>query len=896
MRRVSGLITAFALAASMATPAVAAEDAKKLQVDEVDVAEYPTVTATVTAPRELVGRDLADEAFTVREEGNRRPVTVTRVPNDDLEVIVLLDTSGSMAPSMAATKEAAIGFVDRLPPSVRVGVMGFGTEPTVAQTFTTDKEALTDAVNSLEPRGETALYDAVNAALALFPTSESARRSVVLLSDGGDTASTTTLDGAADQLDDSGVTLYAVELQTAESDPASLERLAEAADGRVVPASDTEALADVYDQIASELVNQYTLSFSSQGHGRTDLSIQINHDGVTATATQTVKLPPAPEPAPESEAAPDSGPATLQVISADTENFPEVELRVIAPRQLTQRELEAGDFTVDEGGRARHVDVTRIAAVDTEVVLSIDTSGSMAGAPLQAAKEAAIKFIKTMPPDTRVAVQAFSNTAIVVVPFTSDVAKLTAAINSLEAGQETALYDAMVGAAELFGDREHVSRSVVLLSDGGDTASSASLDDAGASLAAADAALHVVRLETPETDAAALDQLAEPSGVAVVPATDPASLSELYEGIAADVSNQYILRYRSDGAGPMQVRVGVHAAGVTAEGVKNVELPPLQGLSRLFHSRLGLFLGAAACYLAMAIVILMLLLPRERRVQIAGYARRNMSERTGLAELANRVTLAADHQLQTRGWHSALNTALENAGINLRPGEFVVLVACAMLGAAAIGLLMSGVLLAVLFIILTGVAARLLVSFLAQRRRARFADQLGETLQLLAGSLRSGYGIMQAIDSVAREADQPAADEFRRLLVETRLGRDLGDALEALAARAGNEDFQWVVQAMEIHREVGGDLAEVLDTVAGTIRERNQIRRQVKALSAEGRLSAYVLLALPFGVGFMVYLSNPSYIGELTNGGLLGWGMIGMGLLLMTVGTVWMRKVVRLVF
>ena len=131
----------------------------------------------------------------------------------------------------------------------------------------------------------------------------------------------------------------------------------------------------------------------------------------------------------------------------------------------------------------------------------------------------------------------------------------------------------------------------------------------------------------------------------------------------------------------------------------------------------------------------------------------------------------------------------------------------------------------------------------ADRRRARFSDQLGDTLQLLAGSLRAGYGLLQAIDAVAQEAEEPTRQEFRRLVIETRLGRDLTDALHSMADRVGGEDFEWVVQAIEIHREVGGDLAEVLDTVAGTIRERNQLHRQVKALSAEGRLSAYVLMA-----------------------------------------------------
>jgi tight adherence protein B len=133
-------------------------------------------------------------------------------------------------------------------------------------------------------------------------------------------------------------------------------------------------------------------------------------------------------------------------------------------------------------------------------------------------------------------------------------------------------------------------------------------------------------------------------------------------------------------------------------------------------------------------------------------------------------------------------------------------------------------------------------------------------------------------------------------VVESRLGRDPSDALEALAARLGSDDFAWVVQAIEIHREVGGDLAEVLDNVGNTIRERDQIRRQVKTVSAEGRLSGWVLIALPFVIGLWMSITNPSYIGELTSNGLLGWSMLAVSGVLMTAGAIWIRALVRLKF
>ncbi|MFN2506594.1 MAG: type II secretion system F family protein [Acidimicrobiales bacterium] len=115
------------------------------------------------------------------------------------------------------------------------------------------------------------------------------------------------------------------------------------------------------------------------------------------------------------------------------------------------------------------------------------------------------------------------------------------------------------------------------------------------------------------------------------------------------------------------------------------------------------------------------------------------------------------------------------------------------------------------------------------------------------------------MDTVTREAEPPTAEEFKRLTIETRLGRDFVEALQSLADRVGSEDFQWVVQAVQIQREVGGDLAAILDSVAGTVRDRTRIRRQVSALSAEGRMSAWVLMILPFGLGGMMALTSKEY-------------------------------------
>ncbi len=189
-------------------------------------------------------------------------------------------------------------------------------------------------------------------------------------------------------------------------------------------------------------------------------------------------------------------------------------------------------------------------------------------------------------------------------------------------------------------------------------------------------------------------------------------------------------------------------------------------------------------------------------------------------------------------------------------------------------------------------APRFWLGWRTSRRKAAFAEQLGDTLQMLAGSIRAGYGLLQAIEAAASEALPPTSEEFSRLLVETQLGRDLGEALGALADRVDSDDFRWVVEAIEIHRHVGGDLSEILDIVSTTIRDRARIRRRIRALSAEGRLSAVILIGLPFVVGIAIAFTNPGYMAELT-GSTAGRAMIGAGGGLMVMGALWMRKIVQ---
>jgi tight adherence protein B len=164
-------------------------------------------------------------------------------------------------------------------------------------------------------------------------------------------------------------------------------------------------------------------------------------------------------------------------------------------------------------------------------------------------------------------------------------------------------------------------------------------------------------------------------------------------------------------------------------------------------------------------------------------------------------------------------------------------------------------------------------------------------LQLLGTTLRSGFSILQGLDTVARQLSNPIGKEMRHVVAEARLGRSLVDALNEVAQRVRSPDFEWVVTAIGIQREVGGNLAELLDIVADTMNARARLRREARTLTAEGRIGAVVISVLPAAIGLFVYTVNPSYISPLFHTGsgeILLYGSLGLAVL----GIVWLRKLV----
>lgn len=315
---------------------------------------------------------------------------------------------------------------------------------------------------------------------------------------------------------------------------------------------------------------------------------------------------------------------------------------------------------------------------------------------------------------------------------------------------------------------------------------------------------------------------------------------------------------------------------------------------------IGLGLGIGIVMLALGVLIFFVISPPAPRVGRDRRLAPGVEHVSGLTKFTQKTTAVIESAASKRSSRLFGPQELELAGVKTEPSSFVVLVASVASVAALIGVLVgfangTWFLWGLLFAILTPVVAKLVLSMRTSKRRARFADQVDDTVQLIAGSLRAGHGLNRSIGAVASEAEDPTSEELARVVNEVRLGRNLSESLHITAERMQSDDFEWVAQAIAINQETGGNLAEVLDQVGKTIRDRNEIRRQVRALSAEGRLSAIVLVALPIVVFLFLVVVQPTYFSAFFSNPI-GIVALAIAAVLLIIGSIWTALTVRVKF
>jgi tight adherence protein B len=591
--------------------------------------------------------------------------------------------------------------------------------------------------------------------------------------------------------------------------------------------------------------------------------------------------------------------------------------------------LPAGAFTATVDGRQApmaKVDPLEATGRQVAVMLVVDTSGSMrAGDNISLARDAAVRLVNELPPGTKVGVVAFSDQPQVVQGLTADRARVRSAIASLQANGETALRDAVVQASRLLG-RESGQRNLVLLSDGADTSSQASFDQTVAAVKRAKAAIYTLGLTAPageEQDPQALKNLARRAGGRAVTDLTGPQLAGLYQGIGRELASQYVIDVQlpqSTGT-TVAFAVTVKAAGASGSAQRTLlirqqattqtpavpSLSPAPALSRLEREQ-GRYLAALAAFVAVLLVGMVVLIARPGGGRPFRSLRQRLSPYSltpaivdhrpttvfGSSELAGRATAMAETLVRRGNLEEAFLDRLEAAGLNMRVAEYVLVSLGSAFGFPLLVLAASrNFILALLAVPIGTIGPFLFLSIKASRRQAKFEEQLPATLQLLAGALRAGHSLLQAADTVVREADEPIAGEFQRVLTEARLGRPLEEAFDGMAKRMRSVDFAWTVMAINLQHQVGGNLAEVLGTVSGTIRDRYTLKRQIRSLSAEGRLSSVILTMLPLVMFVALLAFNPVFLAPLytTRTGLL---LLGGAAILMCIGVLWMRKLTEI--
>lgn len=535
------------------------------------------------------------------------------------------------------------------------------------------------------------------------------------------------------------------------------------------------------------------------------------------------------------------------------------------------------------------------------LMLVIDASGSMTGDRQRATNQAVAQFLAAAPENAEIGVVAFSKKARLLTAPTTDRDLVRRVVNGLRPSGDTAIYDAVSLAVHVLGDRKPCT--LLVLTDGEDTASRGPLGQAAQALAQSPCTASFIGLQTNDAAFASLRQLATAGRGRAFTAVDAEGIAGVFVQ-SFTTTNAAIAVYADFPAGftDRNRSISVDLVINDAHIGLTTKAPPVGEPEKSPVTSATLLTLAGVLFISVFLLVWLLSegsdRARRRRVDamIAEYALRRIesaeSQRDDtvvetLEDLIRPVLVRTKRNV-------SLAMQLDGAGLDMSAELWTLI----RVGLAA--------LLAVLFGVLSGSAASAIAVgiplgfaapqvWLKRRRKKRgknFEAGLPDALMLMASSLRSGFSLDQAIVATSDQAESEVSTELRRAVQEIRIGSPLEAALDRIAERMDSSDFRWVVTALRIQRKSGGNLAELLITVSHTVRERAQMSREVAALTAEGRLSSYVLIGLPVVLFVFLMLTQPSYLEPLysTSMGLMISG-VGIGMLL--IGWLLMKKLVQ---
>jgi tight adherence protein B len=593
--------------------------------------------------------------------------------------------------------------------------------------------------------------------------------------------------------------------------------------------------------------------------------------------------------------------AAPSLSEAGNATFPERSFVLTLPAGA---EARASQISVSEnGGPVRGLDVEAADAARRSrlgVVLVLDTSNSMRGEPLDQAFAAAREFATERNERQPLSVVTFNSQADVAMPLTTDPFVIQESLaNPPETRAETHLYDAGLKAIDVIRESELPGGYVVVLSDGADFGSEAS-----AAVAAAARVAHVrvytVGLNSPKFDATSLTGLAESSGGTYVEAASPADLATIYSRLSAELSNAYVVRYRSLAAPQAKVAVTANVSGVGSASAAYT-VPQLAvnnpGGSDSSSWSSPVAVGIAVALIAVLLALSMIVLVRRRRQtareRVEEFVAARDAEPEAELSLTDRLASSTERSLAGSARWKRFSESVDTAGIASSPAS---LLTNTVLGAAAAGLLLTAAtgqpLIPVVLVALAPFVLSFVIRARVRKQRRLFSDQLADHLAVVGSTLRGGHSFAAALASGLEDAPQPTRREFERVMGDERLGAPLDEALETLARRMESRDIEQVALLALLQREAGADAAEMLDGVVESIRERQKLRRTVQTLTAQGRLSRTILSLLPVGTFGFLMATNPDYVDPLLNTDT-GRMLIVVGALMVIAGSLVIKRIVE---
>jgi tight adherence protein B len=566
----------------------------------------------------------------------------------------------------------------------------------------------------------------------------------------------------------------------------------------------------------------------------------------------------------------------------------------------------AGSLHVTEDG-SPVAGLTVAPLTDTSelgVVLIIDASRSMHGTPISAAMEAARTFATHRDPKQPLSVIVFNDTATVVLPFTTDQAKIDAALATTPAlATGTHMIDAVDTAEHEIAAAHITSASMVVLSDGADTGSTATLSSVAAAARQEHGRIFAVGLESQQFHPETLRSLASGGGGTFTAASSVSQLSHIYDQLGAQLANQYLVSYRSLAAADAAVAVKVTIDGVPGAYSSSYTAPPLTHVStspyhrsawsRLLSSWLSAVLVAVVGGLLVAFAVITIAQPRSRalRRRVQPFVPENAPDAS--PAITDALYEHTERVLGGTRWWDRFSEDVELAKIGLGPAQAVVV---GITGALLLGVAMAAIAgswVMIIFAPLVPVVGRVLISVRAERQRFAFATQLPDNLQVLASGLRAGHSLVGALSIMADDAAEPSRSEFRRLVGEERVGVPVNESLVEISRRMRSREVMQIALVTIVQQQTGGNTAEILDQVATNVRGRFELRRLVRTLTAQGRVSRWIVTALPIVLFLLIYLVNQSYVSPLLHT-TLGQVLMVMSAGMTVLGSFVISKIVNI--